>query len=166
MIRLGIYPGSFDPPTLGHLSLVERGLFLFDRIVVAVARNSAKATLFSVEERVELLRESLTDFDPDRVEIDWFEGLLMDYARRRQATAVLRGLRAIPDFEYELQMAMVNRQLEPGIQSVFMMTEPRWLYLSSTIVKEAASYGADVAAMVPPVVAARLKQKFAEVKRA
>jgi pantetheine-phosphate adenylyltransferase len=161
MIRLAVYPGSFDPPTLGHLSLVERGLFLFDRIVVAVARNSAKAALFSMEERVDMLREVLAGFDPDLVEVDGFEGLLMDYARRRQATAVLRGLRVIPDFEYELQMAMINSQLEPGIQSVFMMTEPRWLYLSSTLVKEAASFGADVGAMVPPSVAVRLRRKFA-----
>jgi pantetheine-phosphate adenylyltransferase len=145
---------------MGHLSLVERGLFLFDKIIVAVARNSAKAALFSVEERVEMLRDSLSGYDPARVEVDSFEGLLVEYARERQATALLRGLRATADFEYEFQMAMVNRHLEESVQSVFLMTDYRWLYISSTIVKEAASYGADVSAMVPPPVAACLQKKF------
>lgn len=162
MNKCAIYPGSFDPPTMGHLSLVERGLYLFDKIIVAVARNSSKAALFTTEERVAMLRESLADCDQDRVEVDSFEGLLVEYARRRQATALLRGLRATADFEYEFQMAMVNRHLEESVQSVFLMTDYRWLYISSTIVKEAASYGADVSAMVPPPVAARLQQKFSE----
>lgn len=158
--RCVIYPGSFDPPTLGHLSLVERGLFLFDKIIVAVAVNSAKAALFSTEERVALLKESLAGFEPERVEVDSFEGLLVDYARRRGATAILRGLRATGDFEYEFQLAMVNRHFEENIQSVFLMTDYRWLYISSSIVKEAASYGADVSAMVPPPVASGLSRKF------
>ena len=160
-MKIAVYPGSFDPPTMGHLSLVERGLFLFDKIVVAVAKNSAKAALFSTEERVEMLRQSLADYKPGQVEVDSFDGLLVDYAKRKNASALLRGLRATADFEYEFQMAMVNRHLEPGIQSVFLMTDYRWLYISSTIVKEAASYHADVSEMVPPPVAARLKQKFA-----
>ncbi len=161
MYRCAVYPGSFDPPTMGHLSLVERGLFLFDKIVVAVARNSAKAPLFSVEERVDMLRESLAAYPPERVEVDSFEGLLVNYARQKNASALLRGLRATADFEYEFQMAMVNRHLEAGIQSVFLMTDYRWLYISSTIVKEAASYRADVSEMVPPPVVERLKKKFA-----
>jgi pantetheine-phosphate adenylyltransferase len=147
---------------MGHLSLVDRGLFLFDKIVVAVARNSAKAPLFSVEERVEMLRESLAAYDPARVEVDSFEGLLVEYARQKKAAALLRGLRATADFEYEFQMAMVNRHLEASIQSVFFMTDYRWLYISSTIVKEAASYNADVSEMVPPPVVERLKKKFAK----
>ena len=158
--RLAIYPGSFDPPTMGHLSLVERGLYLFDKIVVAVARNSAKSGLFSIEERVEMLRESLKGHDPARVEVDSFEGLLIKYARSRGAAALLRGLRATADFEYEFQMAMVNRHLEAEIQSIFLMTDYQWLYISSSIVKEAASYGADVRAMVPAPVARRLEEKF------
>ncbi len=161
MNRRAIYPGSFDPPTMGHLSLITRGLFLFDKIVVAVAKNSAKAPLFSAEERVEMLRASLSDCDPARVEVDSFEGLLVNYARQKNAAAILRGMRATADFEYEFQMAMVNRHLEPDIQSVFLMTDYRWLYISSTIVKEAASFGADVSQMVPPPVVERLKEKFA-----
>lgn len=145
---------------MGHLSLVERGLFLFDKIVVAVAHNPAKKSLFSPAERVEMLRESLAHYDPERVEVDCFEGLLVEYARRRNAVALIRGLRATADFEYEFQMALVNRQLAADIQSIFLMTDYRWLYLSSSIVKEAASYGADVSAMVPPPVAARLQAKF------
>jgi len=159
-MKCAIYPGSFDPPTRGHLSLVERGLYLFDKIIVAVARNSSKAALFSTAERLEMLRDSLAEYSLDRVEVDSFEGLLVDYARERQAVAILRGLRATADFEYEFQMAMVNRHLEARIQSVFLMTDFQWLYVSSTIVREAASYGADVSAMVPPPVARRLKQKF------
>lgn len=160
MHNSAIYAGSFDPPTLGHVNLVERGLCLFDKIVVAVAKNSAKAPLFSVEERVAMLRESLAEYG-SKVEVDTFEGLVVEYARRKNATALLRGLRATADFEYEFQMAMVNHHLESGIQSVFLMTDYRWLYISSTIVKEAASYGADVSQMVPPSVVKHLKEKFA-----
>lgn len=160
MSTCAVYPGSFDPPTLGHLSLVERGLFLFDKIIVAVAHNPAKSGLFSPDERMEMLRESLAHYDPARLEVDSFEGLLVEYARKRSAVALIRGLRATGDFEYEFQMALVNRQLASDIQSIFLMTDYRWLYLSSSIVKEAASYGADVSAMVPPPVAARLQAKF------
>lgn len=160
MSTCAVYPGSFDPPTLGHLSLVERGLFLFDKIIVAVAHNPAKSGLFSPDERMEMLRESLAPYDPDRLEVDSFKGLLVEYARKRGAVALIRGLRATADFEYEFQMALVNRQLASDIQSIFLMTDYRWLYLSSSIVKEAASYGADVSAMVPPPVAARLQAKF------
>jgi pantetheine-phosphate adenylyltransferase len=145
---------------MGHLSLVDQGLNLFDRLVVAVARNSAKASLFTPEERVAMLRETLTGYDPARVEVDAFDGLLVGYAKSRGATAVLRGLRGTSDFEYEFQMALVNRHLEPGIQSVYLMTDYRWLYISSTIVKEVAAHGADVGAMVPPAVARALADKF------
>lgn len=159
MEKLAVYPGSFDPPTLGHLDLVQRALSLFDRIVVAVAVNAGKNPLFSTAERLDMLRQSLIGFD--RVEVDNFDGLLVDYARRRQAAAILRGLRATADFEYEFQMALVNRHLNPDIQSVFLMTDFRWHYISSTIVKEAAFHHADVSAMVPAVVAERLAAKFA-----
>jgi len=162
MNKCAIYPGSFDPPTLGHLSLVERGLFLFDKIIVAVAENSAKNACFSARERVQMLKDSLAGYDQSRLEVDSFEGLLVEYARRRGAAAIMRGLRATADFEYEFQMALVNRHLDEGVQSVFLMTDFRWLYISSSIVKEAASYGADVSAMVPPPVADRLKEKFAK----
>jgi len=161
MAKSAVYPGSFDPPTLGHLSLVERGLFLFDKIIVAVAHNPSKSGLFTPAERVEMLRESLAGHDQARVEVDCFEGLLVEYARRRGAAALIRGLRATADFEYEFQMALINRQLAADIQSIFLMTDYRWLYLSSSIVKEAASYGADVSDMVPPPVAERLVAKFA-----
>lgn len=161
MAKCAVYPGSFDPPTLGHLSLVERGLFLFDKIIVAVAYNPAKNNLFTPAERVEMLNDSLAGFDRSRVEVDSFEGLLVEYARSRGAAALIRGLRATSDFEYEFQMALVNRQLSADLQSIFLMTDYRWLYLSSSLVKEAASYGADVSAMVPPPVAERLQSKFA-----
>lgn len=162
MNKCAIYPGSFDPPTLGHLSLVERGLFLFDKIIVAVAENSTKTPFFNAQERVRMLKESLAGFDRSRLEVDSFEGLLVDYARKRGAAAIMRGLRATADFEYEFQMALVNRHLDESVQSVFLMTDFRWLYISSSIVKEAASYGADVSAMVPLPVAKRLKEKFAK----
>jgi pantetheine-phosphate adenylyltransferase len=160
LTRLAVYPGSFDPPTLGHLSLVEQGLALFDRLVVAVTRNTAKAALFTTEERVALLREALAGYDPARVEVDSFDGLLVSYAKSRGAAAVLRGLRGTSDFEYEFQMALVNRHLEPGLQSVYLMTDYRWLYISSSIVKEVAAHGADIGAMVPESTARALADKF------
>jgi pantetheine-phosphate adenylyltransferase len=160
---LAVYPGSFDPPTLGHLSVVDQGLALFDRLVVAVAHNSAKASLFTPGERVAMLREALAGRDQARVEVDSFEGLLVTYARSRGATAILRGLRGALDFEYEFQMALFNRHLEPGLQSVYLMTDHRWLYISSTIVKEVAAHGADIEALVPASAARALAEKFRKV---
>jgi pantetheine-phosphate adenylyltransferase len=161
MGAVAIYPGSFDPPTLGHVSLVERGLAVFDRIIVAVAKNPLKGALFSVDERVELLRESLAERFPDgRIEIDRFEGLTVDYARRKGAAAILRGLRATSDFEFEFRMAMMNRHLEKDIHSVFLMADHRWFFISSSTVKEAASLGADVSDLVPEPVARRLRSKY------
>ncbi|MDR1041761.1 MAG: pantetheine-phosphate adenylyltransferase [Deltaproteobacteria bacterium] len=156
-----VYPGSFDPPTLGHLSLVERGLAIFDRLIVAVAVNPEKGGLFTPGERVELLSESLLDrFPGGRLEIDRFEGLTVDYARRRGAAAILRGLRATSDFEFEFRMAMMNRHLDDGIHSVFLMADHQWFYISSSTVKEAASLGADISDLVPGPVARRLRGKF------
>jgi len=160
VIGLAVYPGSFDPPTLGHLSLVARGLTLFDRLVVAVAHNSTKVTLFSLEERLGLLRESLAGYELEQVEVDSFEGLSVEYAHRRQAMALLRGLRGSSDFEYEFKLALANHHLAPGLESVFLMTDHRWLYLSSTLVKEVAAHGADITTLVPPPVVRALQAKF------
>jgi pantetheine-phosphate adenylyltransferase len=158
MKRIAIYPGSFDPVTNGHLDVVERGLKLFDHIVVTILTNPKKQFLFSLEERMEMLTTSLTDFH--NVEVDTFDGLLVDYAVQRGASAVLRGLRALSDFEYEFQMALMNRRLNREIQTVFLMTGMRWIYTSSSIIKEAAQFGGDVEGMVPPIVLTRLREKF------
>ena len=158
MPDIAVYPGSFDPITNGHLDLIQRGLKVFDRIIVAVATNAFKQSLFSIEERVEMLRVSLAD--QPNVSIDTFAGLLVQYARRQNARAILRGLRAVTDFEYEFQLAMMNRRLEPEIETVFLMTGLRWVFLSSSILKEAAVHGGDIEGMVPEIVVRKLKEKF------
>jgi pantetheine-phosphate adenylyltransferase len=158
MKRIAIYPGSFDPVTNGHLDILERGLQIFDRIIVVILKNPKKQYLFSLDERIDMLKSSLQDFR--NVEWDTFDGLLVDYAVRRKAQAVLRGLRALSDFEYEFQMALMNRRLNREIQTVFLMTGMRWIYTSSSIIKEAAMFGGDVEGMVPPLVLARLQEKF------
>lgn len=155
---LALYPGSFDPITNGHISLVERALALFDEIVVAVARSTYKQTLFSGDERYEIVGQSLAGYDRVRVEI--FDHLLADYAREIGASAIIRGLRAVSDFEYEFQMTLMNRRLERSIETVFLMPALSWVYLSSTIVKEVARYGGDVSGLVPDAAAEALKQKF------
>ena len=158
MERIAIYPGSFDPVTNGHLDIVERGLKLFDKVIVAILQNPKKQFLFPLEDRLEMLKISMQDFP--NVEADAFDGLLVDYAERRGAAAVLRGLRALSDFEFEFQMALMNRRLNREIQTVFLMTGMRWIYTSSSIIKEAAQFGGDIGDMVPPVVLVRLKEKF------
>jgi pantetheine-phosphate adenylyltransferase len=158
MERIAIYPGSFDPVTNGHLDIVERGLKLFDKIVVVILKNPKKQFLFSLAERLEMLQESLAHFPG--VEVDSYGGLLMDYAVIRKAHAVLRGLRALSDFEFEFQMALMNRRLNRDVQTVFLMTGMRWIYTSSSIIKEAAQFGGDVEGMVPPLVLERLKKKY------
>jgi len=155
--RIAIYPGSFDPPTNGHLSLIHRGLRVFDKLIVAVAHNPKKVPLFSKEERVQLIREACTDA---RVEVDSFEGLLVDYAKHRGINVMLRGLRAVSDFEYEFQLANMNRKLHPDLETVFMMTGEDYFYISSQIVREAASFGADVSGLVPANVLAKLRERF------
>ena len=152
-----IYPGSFDPLTNGHLSIIQRGLKMFDRVIVAIALNPKKAPLFTVEERLELIREACPD---PRVEVDHFEGLLVSYARRRNVKVLLRGLRAVSDFDYEFQMANMNRTLAPDVETVFMMTGEDYFYISSQLVREVASMGGDVDDLVPTNVLARLNQKF------
>lgn len=152
-----VYPGSFDPVTNGHLDLIARGAKIFDRLIVAVARNLDKDPLFEVKERVEML-EAVT-YERKNVEVDVFDGLLMDYARSRGASVVLRGIRAVSDYEYELQMAMMNRKLEPDIETVFMMPGEAYSYVSSRLVKELARLHGSVEGLVPPIVQERLRAK-------
>jgi pantetheine-phosphate adenylyltransferase len=159
MPRRAIYPGSFDPLTNGHTSLIQRGLKVFDGLVVAVANNPSKVPLFSVEERKRLIREAVNG-DP-RVEVDSFDGLLVDYAKARGVHTVLRGLRAVSDFEYEFQIANMNRNLDPEFESVFMMTGEDYFYVASSLVREVASFGGDVSKLVPHVVYKALQARFA-----
>ncbi len=158
MERTAVYPGSFDPVTNGHLDIIQRGLKIFDRIIITILDNPAKKTLFSVEERTNLLKESLKEID--NIEVDSYDGLLVDYAQKRGAHALLRGMRAVSDFEYEFQMALMNRRLNREIQTVFLMTGLRWIFTSSSIIKEAAKFGGNIESMVPPVVQKRLQEKF------
>jgi pantetheine-phosphate adenylyltransferase len=160
MTRTAIYPGSFDPPTRGHEDLIRRSLRLADRVIVAIAANSAKQPLFSVEERLDMLRASVPD-EP-RVSFETFDGLLAEFAGRVGATMIVRGLRAVSDFEYEFQMALMNRQLHPSLETVFLVPAVDLTYLSSSLVREVARYGGDVSALVHPAVAGALRARFAE----
>lgn len=152
-----IFPGSFDPITNGHLDLIERALKMFDEVVVAVLNNAAKTPLFSIEERLDFIRKTIPS---DRVVVANFEGLLVDFARECDATVIVRGLRAVSDFEYELQMAMMNRKLAPNLETVFLMPKTVYSYLSSRMVKEVARLGGDVACLIPELVHQALKAKF------
>jgi pantetheine-phosphate adenylyltransferase len=156
--RIAVYPGSFDPITYGHLDIIERGLEVFDEIIIAVAPNSGKKGLFSTEERISHIREALGD-NP-RVKVDTFEGLLVDYVVSTGAKVILRGLRAVSDFEYEFQIAQMNHNLKSEVETVFMMTSVPYGYLSSSIVKEVASLKGPVESLVPPVVMKALAEKF------
>lgn len=158
MLRVAIYPGSFDPVTNGHLDILERGLKLFDKIIVAILHNPGKDSLFTVKERMEMLEVSTKKLK--NVEIDTFDGLLVDYAAQRKATAILRGMRAVSDFEYEFQLALMNRRFNREIQTVFLMTGLRWIFTSSSIIKEAASFNGNISDMVPALVNRKLKEKF------
>jgi pantetheine-phosphate adenylyltransferase len=153
-----IYPGSFDPITNGHVSIIQGGLVVFDRLIVAVLGNPKKQSMFSVQERMDTIHEIFGN-EP-RIEVDSFDGLLVDYCRKKNAKVVLRGLRAVADFEYELQMANMNRHLYIGMETVFLMANDAYFYVSSNIVKEAASLGGDVSGLVPPSVSRRLKDKL------
>jgi pantetheine-phosphate adenylyltransferase len=152
-----IYPGSFDPLTNGHLDVISRGARLFERLTVSVLRNAAKEPLFSVDERVAMLREVLSHLP--NVEVDCFEGLLVRYATQKGATVIVRGIRAVSDYEYELQMALMNRRLEPAIETVFLMAGEAFSFISSRLVKEVYHLGGDIGALVPPAVELRLRQK-------
>lgn len=158
-MSVAIYPGSFDPMTNGHLSLIQRGLKLFDKVIVAIAVNPKKTPLFTVAERTQFIRDAFPD--QQRVEVDDFQGLLVDYARRRSVKVMLRGLRAVSDFEYEFQLANMNRKLDPEFETVFMMTGEDYFYVSSNLVREVASFGGNVDGLVPPNVAAALRAKYA-----
>ncbi len=153
-----IYPGSFDPPTNGHLDLIERGSHIFDELVVAILRNAEKTPLFSVGERRGMLDQLTSDFK--NVRVDVFDGLTVDYAAKAKASAVLRGIRALSDYEYELQMAMMNRKLRPDLETVFMMPAEQYSYLSSRLVREVARLGGDISGLVPEIVERRLKEKL------
>ena len=157
--RVAVYPGSFDPITNGHVDIIARGARLFDRIIVAVLVNSDKRPLFSIEERVESARE-VFGAEP-KVEVDAFDGLLIDFARQRKASVIVRGLRAVSDFEYEFQMALMNRRLAPDIETVFMMPAEAYTYISSRLVREVFALGGAVQGLVPPAVEARMRRKFA-----
>ena len=160
MTRIAVYPGSFDPPTRGHTDLVTRSLALADRVIVAIARNSTKEPLFTVEERLEMLRQ--VSGGEARIEFRAFDGLLVDFARAVGATLIIRGLRAVSDFEYEFQMAMMNRHLLPGLETVFLVPPEDATYLSSSLVREVARYGGDVSTLVHPVVGEALRRRFAK----
>lgn len=155
-----IYPGSFDPLTNGHLDLILRASRLFDRVIVAIARNESKHPLFTMEERKELVARTVRHLK--NVETDSFDGLLVEYAERRKAQAIIRGLRAVSDFEFEFQLALMNRKLKEGIETIFMMPKDTYTFLSSRIVKEIAMLGGDVRAFVPPPVRSALLRKFPE----
>ena len=157
MATLAVYPGSFDPLTNGHVDIISRGARLFDRIIVAILVNAEKAPLFSMEERVEIARAVF--HDQRNVEVDTFNGLLVDYVERRRAQVIVRGLRAVSDFEFEFQMALMNRRLSPHIETVFMMPAEQYTYISSRLIKEVFSLGGQVHGLVPEIVESRLKQK-------
>lgn len=155
---LAIYPGSFDPPTNGHLDLIGRGATIFEELVVAILRNPEKSPMFSLAERLELLRELTAEFE--NVRIDSFDGLMVEYAKSQDATCILRGIRAISDYEYELQMALMNRKLEPTLETVFMMPADKYSYVSSRLVREVAQAGGPVKGLVPEIVEEKLREKL------
>lgn len=163
MEKVAVYPGSFDPITNGHLDLLERGLKIFDKIVIALAANPGKNPVFTLEERCELIKASLRGHPLEhRVEVDAFHGLLVDYVKRVKANAILRGLRAISDFEYEFQMALMNRKLSTEIETLFLMTGMRYIYISSSIIKEVVMSGGCVAGLVPEPVEKKLTERLVQ----
>lgn len=162
--RIAVYPGTFDPFTNGHLSIVRRGLEVFDKIIVGVARDSGKNPLFNLDERVAMIKDVFRG--QHRVEVESFSGLLVDYVPTKGANTILRGMRAVSDFEYEFQMALMNRKIKPSIHTVFMMTDYRWLYISSTIVKDVARLGGSIEGLVPETILHRVDTRMAERRAA
>lgn len=160
--KAAIYPGSFDPLTNGHIDIIERALEIFDKVIIAVMHNPSKNAVFTMDERVGMIEEIFSDH-PD-IEVESHGGLLVDYAKTKHAVAIVRGMRAISDFESEFQMALMNRKLNKEIQSVFLMTGFRWIFTSSSIIKEAVQFGGDVSDMVPPIVNEKLIKKYSPIK--
>ncbi len=158
--KTAIYPGTFDPITRGHIDIIQRAAKIFHRLIVAVAHNPGKEPLFSVEERVDMIRQSLSPLGLKNVEVETFSSLLIAYAKSKGATAIVRGLRAVSDFEYEFQMALMNRKLEDSVETLFLMPSEQYTYLSSRIVKEIAYYGGDIECLVTPPVARMLREKL------
>jgi pantetheine-phosphate adenylyltransferase len=163
MKRIAVYPGTFDPVTKGHVDLVERSLRMFDKVIVAIAANPKKAPLFSLSERIDMFRKALGT--RSNVTIEGFDCLLVDYMKEKKAVGLIRGLRAVSDFEYEMQMALMNRRLDEDIETVFLMPSEEYSFITSTIVKEAASYGGDVSSLVPKIVVKKLRKKFSSKQR-
>jgi pantetheine-phosphate adenylyltransferase len=163
MRRVAIYPGSFDPFTNGHINIIERGIKVFDNIIVAVAHNISKKTTFTLEERVEIIQELFKDRHD--VKVDYFEGLLVDYARKIKVNTVLRGMRTVSDFEYELQMALSNKTLYPQLDTIFMVTEGTYSHISSSLIKEIITLGGSAKGMVPELVEKRLREKLLKNRR-
>lgn len=157
-MRICVYPGSFDPITNGHLDIIERASYLFDKLIVGVLINTSKSPLFTVEERISLIKESCSHIK--NVEVDSFEGLLIDFMKKKKATTIIKGLRAVSDFEYEFQMALMNRKLSSEIETIFMMTNSKYSYLSSSLVKEVARFGGCVKGLIPGKVENEIKRKY------
>jgi pantetheine-phosphate adenylyltransferase len=155
--RVAIYPGSFDPLTSGHVDIIERGSHIFDSIIVAILANAEKVPLFTEDERIAIIKEVFKD--NKHVQVETFNGLLVDYAQMKQATVLVRGLRAVSDFEYEFQMALMNRHLAPGLETVFMMPDEKYTFVSSRLIKEVFMLGGEVAGLVPPLVEEKLRAK-------
>lgn len=158
MVRYAIYPGTFDPITYGHLDIIKRAAKLFDKVIVAVAQNTGKTPLFTMEERKDMIIESVKNIDG--VEVDVFSGLIVEYCEQQGATALIRGLRAVSDFEYEFQMALLNRKLSKDVESVFLMPKEKYTYLNSSMIKEIATFGGNVSCFVPDYVKQKLINKF------
>ena len=156
---IAVYPGTFDPVTMGHLDIINRGLTLFDKVIIAIATNSSKEPLFTVKERLKMIRKSFPD-NETRIEVDTVDGLLVDYAYKKGAKAIIRGLRAVSDFDYEFQLALMNRRIEREVETVFLMTGFRWIFISSSIIKDAAQHGGDVTGLVPVHVQHKLREKY------
>jgi pantetheine-phosphate adenylyltransferase len=162
--RIAIYPGSFDPLTSGHVDIIERGARIFDSIIVAILANVEKKPLFTESERIAMIREVFKG--KPNVQVDTFDGLLVDYAKRKQATVLVRGLRAVSDFEYEFQMALMNRHLEPALETVFMMPAEQYTYISSRLIKEVFTLGGEITGLVPAIVEQQLRAKQKAKKKA
>jgi len=163
MRKVAIYPGSFDPFTKGHLNIIERGVRVFGQVVVAVAHNTSKKTVFTLQERVDLLNEIFRGRDD--VKVDYFEGLLVDYAKKMGTNVVLRGMRTVSDFEYELQMALANKTLSPELETVFMVTDSEFSHISSSVIREVVSLGGQATHMVPDIVETKLREKLLKGRR-